>query len=376
MIVAVDGRELQGSPTGTGRYLRNLLRIWSRTTDDGIIVYFNGPAPADPVLDHPRIVARGLAPARTGLLWQERRLAPAIRRDAADVLFSPAYTCPLTLARPRVTAVHDLSFFAVPEDFSLRDGLRRRLLVAASMRASAAVLACSDFTRRQIAQWFPDLAGRVVHVPLGADDDLPAPPPRAEARHRLAVEGPLLVTVGAIFNRRCLPVLLRAVSRLVRRHPDLVLEVVGENRTVPPLDLSRALRSLDLDRHVRLAGFVSDPQLADRYAAADAAVFLSEYEGFGLSVAEAMARGVPTVISSRPALGEIFGGAALCVDPRDEPAVEAALERVLTEPQLRSDLAESGRALAAGFSWSETARRTREALAAAAGRPQPHPHPH
>lgn len=318
------------------------------------------------MLGHPRIVARGLVPARSGLLWQERRFAPAVRRDAADVVFSPAYTCPLALARPRVTTVHDLSFFAVPEDFTVWESFRRRMLVAASMRASSAVLAVSDFTRREIARWFPDLAGRVIHVPHGADDDLPPPPPRDEARRRLGVTGPLLLTVGAIFNRRCLPVLLRAVSRLVRRHRDLVLEVVGQNRTVPPLDLPRALRALGLERHVRLAGFVSDEGLADRYAAADAAVFLSEYEGFGLPVVEAMARGVPVVASTRPALGEIFGAAALGVDPRDEPGVEAALERVLTEPALRADLTARGHALAAGFSWTETARRTREALYAAA----------
>lgn len=356
---------MQGSPTGTGRYLRNLLRNWSRTTDDGIIVYFNGPPPADPVLEHPRIVARGLARTRSGLWWQERRLPPAVRRDAVDVLFSPAYTCPLTLARPRVTAVHDLSFFDVPEDFSVRDGLRRRLLAAASMRASAAILACSDFTSRQIGQWFPGLQSKVVHVPLAADDDLPPPPAREAARQRLGVRGPLLLTVGAIFNRRCLPVLLRAVSRLIRRHHDLVLEVVGQNRTVPRLDLTRALRSLGLERNVRLAGFITDAQLADRYAAADAAVFLSEYEGFGLPALESMSRGLPVVVSNRPSLSEIFGEAALSVEPRDEPGVEAALEQVLMDASLRSDLVARGRALAGRFSWQETARRTREALGAA-----------
>jgi len=128
------------------------------------------------------------------------------------------------------------------------------------------------------------------------------------------------------------------------------------------------VRALDLDGHVRLAGFVGEQALADRYAAADAAVFLSEYEGFGLPALEAMARGVPTVVSSRPSLGEIFGAAALTVEPRDEPAVETALERVLTDAALRADLAERGRALAGRFAWAETARRTREALSAAARR--------
>ena len=362
----MDGRELQGSPTGTGRYLRNLLRRWSRGGDEGLIVYFKGPAPVDAVLDHPRIVVRSLDPAGPGVVWQERRLARAAAHDAVDVLFCPAYTCPLTVALPRVTAVHDLSFYDVPEDFGLRDGLRRRTMVAASVRASAAVLACSDFTRRQVVSWFPDARERVVHVPLGGDGDLPPSPARDEARARLAVEGPLLITVGAIFNRRCLPVLLRAVSRLVRRHPALVLDVVGENRTVPPLDLERAVSAAGLARHVRLSGFVTDAELALRYGAADAAVFLSEYEGFGLPALEAMARGVPVVVSRRPSLGEIFGEAALVVEPRDEPAVEAALERALTDGAARADLVARGHRLAARYSWDDTARRTREVLAAAA----------
>ena len=362
----MDGRELQGSPTGTGRYLRNLLRIWSRDGEDRLIVYFNGPPPADEVLQHARITTRGLRRARPGVLWQEWRLSRAAEEDRVDVLFCPAYTCPQRSSRPRVTAVHDLSFFDVPEDFSLRDGLRRRWLVAASVRRSAAVLVCSDFTRRQIEQWFPDARGRVTHVPLGADDDLPPPPSRDDARARLGLHGPMVLTVGAIFNRRCLPVLFRAVSRLVRRHPELTLEVVGENRTVPPLDLDRAVRAAGLERHARLSGFVTDEDLALRYAAADVAVFLSEYEGFGLPALEAMARGVPVVVSSRPSLGEIFAEAALVVEPRDEPAVEAAIESVLTDPSLRQDLVARGRRLAARYSWRETARRTKETLAAAA----------
>lgn len=362
----MDGRELQGSPTGTGRYLRNLIRHWTRNGDDGLVLYFRGRAPVDAVLDHPRVVTRALRSLGPGVVWQERRLAPAAAADHVDVLFCPAYTCPLTATMPRVTAVHDLSFFDVPEDFGLRDGARRRALVSASIRESAAVLACSDFTRRQVRQWFPDARDRVVHVPLAADGDLPPGPPREEARERLGLRGPLLITVGAIFNRRCLPVLFRALSRLVRRHPTLTLDVVGENRTVPPLDLERAVRAVDLERHVRLSGFVSDEDLATRYAAADGAVFLSEYEGFGLPALEAMARGIPVVVSNRPSLGEIFGEAAVEVDPRDEPAVEAALDCLLTDEAIRADLVARGRALAARYSWQDTARRTREVLAAAA----------
>ena len=368
LAVGIDARELEGRPTGTGRYLRSLLRHW-RDGGDRLVCYFNGPPALDPVLDHPAVASRavgnGVSP---GVYWQERFLPVAARQDRLDVFFSPAYSCPLSLDVPRVTAVHDLSFFAHPQDFAFADALRRRVLVGRALGASRLVPVCSDFTRRELARLFPALAAKAVHVPLGPDDDLPPGPPRAEARGRLGLQGPYVLTVGAVLNRRCAPELLRAVAHLTRRHPSLVLDVVGENRTHPRLDLEGLVAELGLGGRVRLSGFVDDASLADRYAAADAAVFLSEYEGFGLPALEAAARGVPLVVARPPSLGEVFRDAALLVEPRDETAVAIALDRVLADAALRERLVAAGRHLAARHSWAETARRTRACLLEAAGR--------
>src|SRR5207245_664223 len=86
---------------------------------------------------------------------------------------------------------------------------------------------------------------------------------------------------------------------------------------------------------------------ARRRAGADAAVFLSEYEGFGLPVLEAMVRGVPVVASRRPALDDLFGGGALLVEPADEEAVAAAVNRVLADRRVRADLVRRGYGIAA-----------------------------
>jgi glycosyltransferase involved in cell wall biosynthesis len=368
LVVGIDGRELLGRPTGTGRYLRNLLRHW-REAGDALFVYFNGPPALDPVLDHAAVRKRPLGDGcARGLVWQEWLLPSAARGDALDVFFSPAYSCPLRLDRPRVTAVHDLSFFAHPQDFTFADALRRRALVAASLRASRLVPVCSEFTARELARLFPDLAPRAVHIPLGADADLLAPPPRAAARAALGLRGPLVLSVGAILNRRCVPELLRAIARLRARHPDVVVDLVGENRTHPALDLAALVSGLDLRAHVRLSGFVSDRELAQRYAAADVFVALSEYEGFGLPALEAAAHSLPLVVGRPPSLGEIFRDAALIVDPRDEDAITRAIDLVLKDEATRTRLVAASRALAARHSWAETARRTREALLEAAGR--------
>ena len=331
------------------------------------MAYFNGPVPDDPVLRDPRIEKRplGTGPVR-GLRWQEGRLPLAAREDGLDVFFSPAYSCPLGLDVPRVTTVHDMSFFSVPDDFTLRDGMRRRATVAASIAASRRVLAVSDFTRREIGAYFPAAAGRIVVTPHGADDDLAPPPSREDARARLGLRGPLVLAVGTILNRRCVPTLFHAAARARRAFPGLTLDLVGENRTHPALDLAALAGRSGLGEHARLSGFVDEAGLAERYAAADACVVLSEYEGFGLPALEAMARGVPVVASTSPALGEVFGEAALLVDPRDAPGVADALTRILRDPALGADLVARGRALAARHSWAECARLTRAALHEAA----------
>ena len=363
MQIGVDARELQGRPTGVGRYLRGLLRAWPRDADDDLLLYFNGPAPSDAAPKDARIALRPLGEhAVRGLWWQEARLPRAARRDRLDVFFAPAYACPLLLDVPRVTTVHDLSFVSLPEDFSPLDGARRRALVGLSLGASRRIVAVSEFTRREIQAWRPDTAGRVAVISHGSEDGLPPALPREEARQRLRIGGPLVVSVGSILTRRRLPTLLQAWALLLRSHPAAFLDVVGENRTHPRIDIDAVVGRLDIAGSVRLSGFQSDEALALRYAAADVAVYLSEYEGFGLPVLEAMARGIAVVTSLRPATGELFGGASLTVDPTDPRAIAAAIGRLLDDAGLRGRLVERGRALSARHTWAEAAARTREVL--------------
>jgi GT2 family glycosyltransferase/glycosyltransferase involved in cell wall biosynthesis len=369
--IGIDAREIQGQATGVGRYLRGLLEHWPTSAQDELVLYLDG-RPVDLARwRRPGVTLRVLDGAGRGLVWQERLLPRAVRADDLQVFFAPAYWCPLRLELPRVTAVHDLSFFRLPEDFHWREGWRRRLLVSASLDASAHVLTISEFSRREILGLRPDLSGRVTVTPLGADDDLPAAPARVDARTRLALEGPFLLTVGSLFNRRRLPELLRATARLRQAWPGLRLEIIGDNRTQPRVDLDALVSTLGLGSCVRLSGFLDEEALATRYAAADLAVFLSVYEGFGLPAMEAASRGVPLVVSHRPALSEVFGSAAVLVDPEHVDALAHTLDRLLSSPSERAALGARARALARRHVWADTARRTREVLAGVARAPRP-----
>ena len=363
--IGIDGRELEGRPTGVGRYVRSLLRRFATNDRHQFTVYtatsVSLPSPSA------RIEARVL-PGGHPTLWEQRTLPAAARKDRIDVLLSPAYSCPLLTSIPRVTAIHDLSFFARTEEFGFAHGLRRRLMARWSARVSRNVLAFSEFTKREIRDRLGVSASDRTRVVLhGPDDDLPESPDRGESRAALGLaEGTeYVITVGTVLTRRNVSILVRAVA-LLRSHGRAVrLGVVGENRSRPFQDLAALARSLGCEAAIHLSGFVTDEEVVRHYAAADVAVFLSEYEGFGLPALEAMSRGVPTIVADRGSLNELFAPGGLVVEP-NEAAVTSALRSVLNDPELSADLRKRGTERAGDFSWERSARQTLTILEEAA----------
>ena len=355
--IGIDGRELQGKPTGVGRYLRSLLRRFAAFDRHDFVVY--GSAPFTLPTDSKRVRPR-LLPSGHPLLWEQTILPAALRTDGIDVLLSPAYSCPLVSSVRRVTAIHDLSFFARSDEFSFTHGLRRRILAGLAARVSHSILACSQFTKGEVARYLGMAAAAKTEVVLlGPDDDLPEGPGREESREALGLApgAAYIITVGTILRRRNVSTLVRAVARLREKGSEVRLGVVGENRSHPFEDVAALAERLGCESAVRVTGFVSDDEMARHYAAADLAVLLSEYEGFGLPALEAMSRGVPLIIADRASLNEMFAPGAIVVEPEERAVVEA-VSRVLGDTAIAVGLRERGRDRAKEFSWERAAQET------------------
>jgi len=368
MRIAIDAREILDRPTGVGRYLLEILRAWSdlpETAGHEFILC----APRQPPVAGLRIstmtetggrLPRASGVSRGGTVWEQRTLPQLVRRAHADVLFAPAYTSPLRCPVPVVLTMHDVSFAAHPEWFSWREGFRRRMLARMSAKRAARVIADSEFSKGEIATRLGVDRGRIDVIYLGA----PTPPP-SEPRE------PVVLYVGSIFNRRHIPVLIEAFSRVAARHPAVRLEIVGDNRTHPPIDIDGAIARSGAADRVRVRPYVSDDELAALYARASAFAFLSEYEGFGLTPLEAIAAGVPAVVLDTAVAREIYGPAAQYVERPDATLVASALERVLTDSSARSQLLDAGSAQLQQYSWRDCARRTLQVLIASAAPPSP-----
>jgi glycosyltransferase involved in cell wall biosynthesis len=360
--IGIDARELCGQPTGVGRYLAGLLEQWSqsdRAAAHEFVLY--APGPLTMPLDPRRFVTRRI-PGPAGTWWEQYRLPAAIRGDHLDVFFAPGYTAPLRLPVPLAVAIHDVSFAAHPEWFTAREGWRRRFLSRRAAATAAAVITISEFSRGELVERLGADPARVHVIPPGITA------PVIDRRDHAGTLEPRVLYVGSIFNRRRLPDLIRAFSTVVQRHPEAALDLVGDNRTWPRLDLEGAIAKDGVKGRVHWRQYVSEAELASLYGRARAFAFLSEYEGLGLTPLEALAAGVPPLLLDTPVARESCGAAALYASMGDIPGIATALERLLFDADTRHRLLSVAPAVLARYDWADAARRTLDVLETAASR--------
>jgi glycosyltransferase involved in cell wall biosynthesis len=177
----------------------------------------------------------------------------------------------------------------------------------------------------------------------------------------------VVLSLSAKRAHKNLLALIGALARVAP--PDRPVLVLPGYPTAYELELRARVQALGLEADVRFPAWVSDEELEGLWSIASASVFPSLYEGFGLPVLEAMARGVPVACSDASSLPEVAGDAALLFDPRDETAIAAALVRLLNDRELVERLRERGLARSLEFTWQRTARLTLDSYARALGRP-------
>ena len=269
--------------------------------------------------------------ARTRPEWVrgEQQLLPlSARRRGVQLVHSLANTAPVWGAYVRTVTIHDLLHRIAPEAHlgMLSHGMR--VLVTAAARRSARVIVDAESTRVDVRRLLGIDPRRVDVVPLGLGARRGAAAPETEIRAMLAEPArPIVLSVSALRPHKNLVRLIEAVGLIDPERRPLVV-IVGYP-TDHEAELHGRIAALGLRDDVRVLGWVPSKTLEGLYAISDAFVFPSLYEGFGLPVLEAMARGVPVACSGQGSLREVAGDAALTFDPRSPSEIARAIERLL-----------------------------------------------
>ncbi len=371
--IAFDARYVCDRFHGIGRHAYGLLEALSRLdTGRRYLVYFDPSAP-NHRFDFGTLAARtnvDLRPIQLPLyLPTEQLIWPMLlRRERVSIFHSPYVFLPLLGRGARVMTVHDLIFERFPQYMPRRWWyLVYRTVTALGILRSAAVLTVSHASRVDLQRYYPSARNK-VHVIGNAVDPrfrrVVDPPQLDRTRRRYRLPERFILTVGAGRPHKNVAAVVEALAHLdASVAPTLV--VAGERDHRFPENLAERIQALDLGNRVLQTGAIHEADLPALYSLAEAFVFPSLVEGFGLPPLEAMACGTPVVASTAPAVAEVVGDAALTVDARDPRQLAGALQRVLYDAGLRTEFSRRGVARARAFSWDQVARATLKAYAAA-----------
>jgi glycosyltransferase involved in cell wall biosynthesis len=328
-VVTVDARDGFGPELrGWGRYARCLVDALRASPPDGFQLEVLKDGGAGPEV-----------------VFEQLKLPVSLRRSGAALVHTTNCFLPVVRPCPGVVTVHDLAFEVWPRDFAPVTLVKYRVLARLAARGAERVICPSAYTADDVcARWgvARDRVRVIPEAPALPHGDLEPPPE------------PYLLAVGDLRAKKNLEALVRAFVALRRSDGiphRLVLCGVDSGA-------GAAVSALAAGEPVELTGYVPDAALDALIRGAELLVHPSLYEGFGLVVLEAMARGTPVLAARATALPETGGEAAAYFDPGEAGGLERVLREMLGDAALRERLARDGLARAGEFSWARTARET------------------
>ena len=356
-----DGRTANAHFPGIGRYAVNLARAMSRqlAADEELFVLRD---PSQPVLfdgfenleGRARILDLAVSPFSLAQQWAVPRL---LRRYRACVYHSPYLLMPVFPGVASVVTIHDLIPLLFPAESTGKARLFFRVALALALRRASRVLVVSEATRRDLESLYGMAKGRI----------------------RVSLEGPAqgfgpatAEAIAAVRGHYGLPerYALYLGSNKPHKNLDRLVQVW---QTLDPTPFPLAIAGVVIPEHpleglasfsasgtIRQLGRVDDEALPALYSGAEAFVFPSLYEGFGLPVLEAMACGAAVLCSHASSLPEVAGDAAVYFDPTDTDSMRSALRSTLASPELLASLRRKGLARARLFTWDVAAAQTLE----------------
>jgi glycosyltransferase involved in cell wall biosynthesis len=364
--IALDLTPLMRVETGVDRYLLNLVQALAVADQENEYLLLVNPGDQDrlPDLDRSRwsVVPVHARSRWRRLVFQQFGLPRRLRREGVEVLHSPSFLLPLRApGLQQVLSVHDITFFTEPQ---VHNRVRRscwfRWLVAHSIDRADHIVVPSGWVKDTLLRFRRSRDPATVHVVEHGLD-----PRFRDAVQQAAGTAPrapglprdYILFVGTLEPRKNLLRLVEAYRSLLQGGFDWHLVLAGQWGWQMS-ELQRTLKYPELAGRVHVTGYLPHDELLRVYTGAGMLVYPSLAEGFGFPPLEAMALGVPVIVSNSSALGELYGDAALTVEPTDVPGMASAIRRLAADPAVREDCRRRGLELARRFTWEKAALRT------------------
>ncbi len=375
MLIGIDAHNLEGGRTGVGRYLFNLLKIWAilpREKNTKFILYFKDEIPAN--LPQSELLECKLLKVGSTAKFTHWDLPRAAQKDNLDILFCPAYVAPLFYKGKIALTLHDISYETRPAEFnwpSFADRILLRWVSKRSAKKATVIFTPSEFSRQEIIKYYKIEPKKIVTTYLAVAEEIrnfnreTASQEIEAIKIKYGLKNNFIFYVGSIFSRRHLKEVIKAFSYLVKEKDGWQLLLGGRDYTSGQSVLKLiAKKNKEFNREAILrVDFINDNDLKLLYSACAFFVWLSDYEGFGLPVLEAMSLGVPVLTSRSSSLVEVASQATLLIENNlNVEEIHWAMKRLAEDKQLWLELSRTGKRRAEKFSWQICAEKTLEKL--------------
>ncbi len=288
-----------------------------------------------------------------------------LRKAKVDVVIEPGHFGPFNLPKSirRITVIHDLTPLLFPEMHTFHGQLLQKIFLPGILRRADHILVNSAYTHSDLVKFFPFCKDKTTVTLLGKEAHF-QPDIRPDILKKYGIEPPYFLYTGTIEPRKNLQTLLKAFD-LFKKKSGLPHQLVWVGKSGwKNKEIFESIEQSAFRQAIVQTGYVPGTELPALYSQAEAFVYPSLYEGFGLPVLEAMACGQPVISSNVSSLPEVGGEAALYIDPKDHEALANHLLRLAQDPGFRKAKAEASLLQAAKFGWEETARRSLAVIAA------------
>jgi glycosyltransferase involved in cell wall biosynthesis len=355
--IAIDIQTTLGQKSGFGFYVENLIKNLKKVDppsgmhDDYVLIW-------------PKTHKDFSTPERW--FWDQYTFPKIARKARVDILHQPCFSAPIFYRGKIVITVHDIISIKFPQNLPLASRIFYSKWMPFSYRKAKMIIAVSLCTKKDMIEYLkiPEEKIRVVHSAVSEDFRPKSPKEIAKVKAKYKIEGDYFIDVGTIEPRKNLSFLVKAYFLAVKQGMKEKLVIVGKKGWYYE-DLFELVKKLHLEDKIIFTGYADDKDTPVLYSGAKALVFPSLYEGFGFTPLEAMACGVPVIVSNTSSIPEVVGKAGILLAPKNEAKWAKEMIRLTKDSKLAKNLSQKGILQARKFSWKKTARETIEVYKAA-----------
>ncbi|MGB5637321.1 MAG: glycosyltransferase family 1 protein, partial [Waterburya sp.] len=290
------------------------------------------------------------------ILWYQTALNKQLKRQQADLFFSPVYEGIFFPNVPQILTVHDLIPLKYPE-LSPKWKYYYRYALPFLLKQSQHIICVSEYTKQDIVTNYKLNPESIAVVYNGYDRHLFYPQPNPEILRKYNLDQYLLY-VGDMRFYKNLSRCLKAFDNLPLKDYQFVITGKKDDFFYP--EIERQVTQLAAKDRIIFLDYVPTEELPGLYSMAQSLVFASLYEGFGLPVLEAMACGCPVITSNTTSIPEVGGDSVFYVDPCDVDSIAQGMYQILTKVELRESLRQKGIVRSQLFSWDKTTKDVRD----------------